>query len=106
MDQDLQTSIFFTYITKKIRFTQVIIFNQFPGSHGVDFRIFKTSRLMPNKLGLATKKTEGAFTVKDIFIILEINIIGEGSLVHRHTSVVLDLKNRANELGKMEKLLF
>jgi len=31
--------------------------------------------------------------------ILEIEIIGEGSLVHRHTSVVLDLKNRANELG-------
>ncbi|XP_023346769.1 CD109 antigen [Eurytemora carolleeae] len=33
---------------------------------------------------------------------VEIEIIGEGSLVHRHTSVVLDLKNRANELEFMD----
>ena len=29
---------------------------------------------------------------------VEIEIIGEASLVHRHTSVMLDLKTRANEL--------
>ena len=29
---------------------------------------------------------------------LEIEIIGEASLVHRHTSVMLDVKTRANEI--------
>jgi len=34
--------------------------------------------------------------------ILNIEILPEGSVVHRHTSVMLDLKNRANVLQFMK----
>ena len=36
---------------------------------------------------------------------LEIDIIGEASLVHRHTSVLLDLKSRAYELEFMNVIV-
>ena len=33
------------------------------------------------------------------FSITEVEIVGEGSKVHKHTSAILDLKTRAFELG-------
>jgi len=55
------------------------------------------------KLDHGTIEVTVAFSSQMMYLTqtMEIEIIGEASLVHRHTSVMLDLKTRANELEFM-----